>query len=123
MQWDLFAWGQHNYKAKQAQLDINTTQLQYDETEKAFQLQYTQASNDFNSAISNYNSSRAQNKLAEKYYADQMKAYKEGQLLYIELIDAQNQLTTAQLQLSLAYANVLIAKAETERALATYPLN
>ncbi len=123
LEWNLFAWGQHNYKVKQAQLDINTTQLQYEGTERAFRLQLTQAMNDYNSAVSNYNSAKAQKRLAAKYYADQFKAYKEGQLLYIELIDAQNQLTIADLQLSVAFANVQIAKAETERNLTTYPLN
>jgi len=123
MQWDLFSWGQHNYRIKQAQADVSTTALQYDETEKQFQLQLTQSVNDYNSAVSNYGSARSQQQYAEKYYTDQLKAYKEGQLLYIELIDAQNQLTTAQLQLSLAFANVQIARAETERNLATYPLN
>ncbi len=123
MQWDLFAWGQHKYRIKQAQTDVNSAKLEYDETEKAFRLALRQATNDYNSAVSNYNSAKSQRQYAEKYYNDQLKAYKEGQLLYIELIDAQNQLTTAQLQLSLAFANVQIAKAETERDLATYPLN
>ena len=123
LQWDLFAWGQHNYRIKQAQIDISTTQLEYDQTEKAFQLQLDQSVNNYNKAVSNYSSASAQKQLAEKYYTDQLRAYKAGQLLYIELLDAENQLTTAQLQLSLAYANVRIAEAETERNLATYPIN
>lgn len=123
LEWNLFAWGQHTYRAKQVQIDVNTTLLQYDETEKAFKLQLTQALNNYNTAISSYYSAQSQQQLAEKYYADQLKAYKEGALLYIELLDAQNQLTTAQLQLSLALANVQIALAETEKDLATYPLN
>ncbi len=70
LEWNLFAWGQHNYKIKQAQLDINTTKVQYDATEKAFQLQLTQSTNDYNSAVSNYTSARAQKQLAAKYYTD-----------------------------------------------------
>jgi outer membrane protein TolC len=123
LQWDLFAWGQHTDRIRQAQMDVSTTAVQYDETEKSFRLALTRSLNDYNSSVSNYYSARSQQQYAEKYFTDQMKAYKEGQLLYIELLDAQNQLTTAQLQLSLAFANVEIAKAETERNLATYPLN
>lgn len=123
LQWDLFAWGRHNYRIQQARIDVNATAVQFDKTEKAFQLTLTQSLNDYNSAVSNYYSTRSQKQYAEKYYADQLKAYKIGQLLYIELIDAQNQLTASQIQLSIAFANVQIAKAETERNLATYPLN
>lgn len=70
----------------------------------------------------NFNSAQTQLQLAEKYYRDQFKVYKEGQLLYIELLDAQNQLTQARLQLLQAWAQVQISQADIERAQATYPL-
>ena len=123
LQWDLFAWGQHSYRTRQAALDVSSAAVEYDEAEKSFRLQLTNALNDFNTAVSNYHSAQTQQQLAEKYYSDQLKAYREGQLLYIELLDAQNQLTTAQLQLSLAFAGVQIARAEAERDMAAYPLN
>lgn len=123
LQWDLFAWGMHRYKVQQAGVDVKSAQLETDATEKAFQLQLTQSVNDYNTAVSNYNSARSQQVFAEKYYNDQLKAYSEGQLLYIELLDAETQLTNAQLQVSLALAGVQIARAETERNLATYPIN
>jgi len=123
LQWDLFAWGQHNYRTRQAALDVSSAAVEYDEAEKSFRLQLTNALNNFNTAVSSYHSAQTQQQLAEKYYSDQLKAYREGQLLYIELLDAQNQLTTARLQLSLAFAGVQIARAEAERDMATYPLN
>lgn len=61
--------------------------------------------------------------LADKYYTDQFKVYKAGQLLYIELLDALTQLTNARLQLAVTIANVQVAYADTERHAATYPLN
>ena len=123
LEWNFFAWGQHNYRIRQVQSDADAAALQYDETEKAFRLQATQSLNNYQTAIANYHSAVSQKQLADKYYDDQLKAYKEGQLLYIELLDAQNQLTTAELQLSLAFAGVQIALAETERNLATYSVN
>jgi len=123
LDWNVFAWGQHKYKIQQAALDVNTTEAQIDETEKAFHLQLVQAINNYNTAVSGYQDAISQRTYSEKYYTDQAKAYKEGELLYIELLDAQNQLTLARLQVSLAYAKVQIAKAEAERAQASYPLN
>ena len=123
LQWDLFAGGQHKYKTLQAKADVHALQAQYSQTEKALQLQMEQAQNNYNTALANYNSAQKQATLANKYYTDQLKVYKEGQLLYIELVDALNQNTGAQLQLSLAQANVLNALAEIERNRASYPIN
>jgi len=123
LQWNIFAWRQQHYKADEAGIDVRSAAVQYDETEKAFRLQLTESENNYHTAVSNYYSARTQLQWAEKYYGDQFKAYKEGELLYIELLDAQNQLTTAQLQVSLLYANVQIAKADIERSLATFPIN
>lgn len=123
LQWDLFATGQNSYKIKQAELDVKTTHEKLDQTEKALQLQWSQVHNNYNTALANYKSAEKQLQLAEKYYNDQLKVYKEGQLLYIELLDAQNQLTNSWLQSSVAFAQVLIAGAEMERATASYPLD
>jgi outer membrane protein TolC len=123
LQWDLFAGGQHRYKTMQAKADVDALQAQYSQTEKALQLQMEQAQNNYNTAQANYNSAKKQATLANKYYTDQLKVYKEGQLLYIELVDALNQNTGAQLQLSLAQAGVLSALADIERNQASYPIN
>jgi outer membrane protein TolC len=123
LQWDLFAAGQNSYKVKQAELDVKATHEKLDQTEKALQLQWSQVRNNYNTAMANYKSAEKQLQLAEKYYNDQLKVYKEGQLLYIELLDAQNQLTNSQLQSSVAFAQVLIAGAEMERTTAAYPLD
>ena len=123
LQWDLFAGGQHKYKIKQAEYSVASLQAQYNQTEKALQLQMEQATNNYSTALSNYNSAKTQLVLAEKYYNDQLKVYKEGQLLYIELLDALNQLTNSQLQLALTQANVLTAAADIERKQAGYKID
>ena len=123
LQWDLFAGGQHRYKTQQALADVHAIEAQYSETEKALQLQLSQSLNNYNTAVANYQSARSQLQLANKYYSDQFKVYKEGQLLYIELVDALNQLTNTQVQLSIAKATVQTALAEIERNQATYPIN
>jgi outer membrane protein TolC len=86
-------------------------------------MQLVQSVNNLHTALSDYQNAKNQLALAEKYYTDQFKVYKAGQLLYIELLDALTQLTNARLQLAVTIANVQVAYADTERNAATYPLN
>jgi outer membrane protein TolC len=122
LQWDLFTGGQRKYRIRQANADAAIAQAAYNETRQSIQLEQQRAANNHRTAAVNFNSAQRQLQLAEKYYRDQFKVYKEGQLLYIELLDAQNQLTQARLQLLQAWAQVQISRADIERAQATYPL-
>lgn len=122
LQWDLFAGGQRKYKAQQAAIDVNNLQAAYNEASVSFQLEQQVAENNYRTAVANFGSAREQLALSEKYYNDQSKVYKAGQLLYIELLDAQTQLTNAKLQLSVAFAAVQTAIADIERTQASYKL-
>jgi outer membrane protein TolC len=122
LQWDLFAAGQRKYKAQQAAIDISNLQAAYNETSISFQLEQQVAENNYHTAVASFKSAREQLQLSEKYYTDQSKVYKAGQLLYIELLDAQTQLTNAKLQLSVAFAAVQTAIADIERTQASYKL-
>jgi len=122
LQWDLFAAGQRKYKAQQAAIDVSNIQAAYNEASLSFQLEQQTAENNYHTAVANFNSAHEQLQLSEKYYNDQAKVYKAGQLLYIELLDAQNQLTNARLQLSVAFATVQTTLADIERAQASYKL-
>jgi outer membrane protein TolC len=122
LQWDLFAGGQRKYKAKQAASDIQVIQASYNETNNTLQLEVNTAQNNYRTAVASFTNAQTQLQFSEKYYNDQLKVYKAGQLLYIELLDAQNQLTNAKLQLSVAFAQVQTALAEIERTQASYKL-
>lgn len=122
LQWDLFASNQYRYKAKQATAELKSIEVQEQQTKKALEMQLQNAYNSFNAAFASCRSAQNQLTLSEKYYKDQMKMYKEGQLTYIELLDAQNQLISSQLQLSVAIANTRIAAAEIERCSASYSI-
>ncbi|WP_343307895.1 TolC family protein [Chitinophaga niabensis] len=122
LQWDIFTGGQRKYRTKQAGADAAIAQTALTETVQGLELELNRANNNYRTAYVNYKSAQTQLQLAEKYFRDQMKVYKEGQLLYIELLDAQNQLTNSRLQLLQAYAQVQISQAEIERAQAGYPL-
>ena len=123
LQWDIFTGGKNKYRAAQAESNIRSVTAKIDETEKAFQLQLTQSYNNYRSAQAACNSATAGLSFAGKYYRDQLKAYHAGQLLYLELIDAQDQLTSARLRMADAQAALQIALAELERNQASYPLS
>ncbi|MES2454128.1 MAG: TolC family protein [Bacteroidota bacterium] len=123
LQWDLFTGGKTKYRAAQSQASLNATGARLTETENALELKLLQTLNTYRSAKAADKSARATLVLADKYYQDQLKAYRAGQLLYLELIDAQDQLTNAKLKIAETQAGLQISLAELEREQATYPIN
>ncbi len=123
LQMDLFAGGLHRSRIQQATVGKQEAESNYLETSSQMKMQLVQSVNNLHTALSDYQNAKAQLALAEKYYADQFKVYKAGQLLYIELLDALTQLTNANLQVAVTISNVQVAYADTERNAATYPLN
>jgi outer membrane protein TolC len=123
LEMDLFAGGLHRSRIQQAIVGKQEAESNYQETSSQLKMQLVQSVNNLHTALSDYQNAKTQLSLAEKYYADQFKVYKAGQLLYIELLDALTQLTNARLQVAVTIANVQVAFADAERNAATYPLN
>jgi outer membrane protein TolC len=122
LEMNLFAGGLHKSRIQQATAGKQEAESNYLETSSQLKMQLVQSVNNLHTAISDYQNAKTQLALAEKYYADQFKVYKAGQLLYIELLDALTQLTNARLQVAVTIANVQVAYADTERNAATFPL-
>lgn len=120
LDWRVFANNRTQYKVKQAELEQKATGEQISQVEQQLQLQNKTAANTFQSAVLTYRATKSQTALSQQYYQDQQKLYREGQLLYIELLDAQNRLINDQLQQSISYLNVQTRAAELERARASY---
>lgn len=123
LQWDLFTGGRNKYKAAQVQSSLNSTAEKLDEAEQSFKMQLLQSHHNYRAAKAAFESAIAGLDLAKRYLKDQTKAYKAGQLLYLELIDAQNQLTNAQLSMAGKQAELQISLAELERNQASYPID
>ena len=123
LEWNLFASHKYKYKIKQAANDVQTITNAAAQTTDQLRLQLYEAVNNYQTATLNFKTAQSQLSFAERYYRDQMKVYKEGQLLYIELLDAQNQLTQARLQTAVAQAAVQTAYASVERAQASYNID
>lgn len=122
LEWSLFSGNKNKFKVKQAELESEIIASQISNVEQQLKLQLIMVQNKFQTAIYQYNSSQSQVNTSQKYYGDIFKLYKEGQALFIELLDAQNQLITAQLQANISRYETWIASAEIERANASFNL-
>ncbi len=120
LQWELFSFGKNTYKSKQAALESKAIQAQSSYVNQQLEVQYITALNSFNSAAYSYESALLALSTAQKFHADMLKLYKSGQALFIELLDAQNQLVQAELQAKISLYDTYIKAAEVERANASF---
>ena len=78
---NLFAGGLHKSRIQQATVGKQEAESNYQETSSQLKMQLVQSVNNLHTAISDYHNAKKQLALAEKYYTDQYKVYKAGQLL------------------------------------------
>lgn len=103
-------------KIKQAELEVAATQARKAYVSNQLTLQWQTSLRSYQSALEVYQSTRGQVDSARRYFQDIEKRYREGQAIYIEYLDARNELTQAQLQQSIQLLNVWMRWAEMERA-------
>ena len=123
LEWDVFTGGKNKLKIKQAEMDNNIIASQTDYAESQLKLQLNNNLNAFTALLLQYDFSLLQEKMSEQFSNDIMKIYKQGQVLFIELLDAQNQLINAKIQSNIALYDAWIKAAEIERANASFTLN
>lgn len=120
LEWNIFAGNKNKYKLKQIEEDSKKISSQTDNVRQQLLLQFQVSQNNLKSALQQFNADKNQKASAKKYNEDITKLYKEGQAIYIELLDAQNQWVNAQLNTNISLYNSWIAFAELERANATF---
>ena len=120
LEWNLFSGNKNKYKLKQIELDAKKISSQTDNVRQQLLLQFQVSQNNLKSALEQFYADRNQKVAAKKYNDDITKLYKEGQAIYIELLDAQNQWINAQLNANISLYNSWIAFSEMERANATF---
>ena len=118
----VYSFGRNQLKIKQSEMEIASLDAQLQQVRNQLDLQTELAKNSLNSAKEIYESKASQVSTAERYYRDMFRRYKEGNLNFIELLDAQTQITTAQLQQSISLYDVWIKWVELERAKASFQL-
>ena len=116
----VYSFGRNQLKIKQSEMEIASLDAQLQQIKNQLDLQAELTKNSLNSAKEIYESKAIQVSTAERYYRDMMRRYKEGNLNFIELLDAQTQITTAQLQQSISLYDVWIKWVELERAKASF---
>jgi outer membrane protein TolC len=122
LQWNIFSGNKNKFKVKQAELENDLVSSQIQNIEQQLKLQLQIAENKLQTKISDYKATISQVKVNQKFYDDMMKMYKEGNALYIELLDAQNQLLNTQLQSNINRYEAWMAFVEIERANASFNL-
>lgn len=120
LEWNIFSGNKNKYKIKQVELDSQKISSQTDNVKQQLLLQFQVAQNNLKSALEQFHADKNQKQSAQKYNEDIIKLYKEGQAIYIELLDAQNQWVNAQLNTNISLYNSWIAFSEMERANATF---
>lgn len=115
--------GRNKLKVKQIESDVQALEAQTEQVRQQIDLQATLAQNSHRAAQQIFKSKQGQVETSQRYYRDIFRRYKEGQASFIELLDAQTQITTAQLQQTIALYDVWVRWAELERATAAYRLN
>lgn len=123
LEWNIFSGNKNKFKLKQTEEDNKKIISQTDNVKQQLLLQFQVSRNNLKSALEQFNADKNQKESAKKYNEDITKLYKEGQAIYIELLDAQNQWVNAQLNTNIALYNSWIAFAELERANATFTFN
>ena len=118
----IYSFGRNQLKIKQSEMKIASLDAQLQQVKNQLDLQTELAKNSLNSAKEMYESKASQVSTAERYYRDMLRRYKEGNLNFIELLDAQTQITTAQLQQSISLYDVWMKWVELERAKASFLL-
>ncbi len=122
LKWNLFKGFQNQLKVKQSLLDRQSLVVQKESVEQQIQLQIQSAQYNLATAIRSLQSARDAVTNSEEFFRVTNRRYQEGQSLLIEFLDARNQLTSAQISLTIAQFNVLLRSAEKEQATAEYGL-
>lgn len=123
LEWNIFSGNRNKAKVKQAKVDKQVLQSQSNYVEQQLTLQLTISQNGYKAALAEYKAANNQVESSQKYYNDIARLYKEGQAIFIEVLDAQNQLIMAKLHQNISLYDTWIKATEIERANAGYNLN
>ena len=119
----IFAGFTNRHKVSQAKLSVKNSNLSLLLVEQQLNMAAQVAKNALETAYQTYQSALKQLEAAQSYQRLIEKGYKEGVNTFIESIDARNQVTNAQLQVTINQYRVLSAKASYERETASYEYN
>jgi outer membrane protein len=118
----LFAGFTNRNKINRASLDRKSAELNYALVDRQLQMSTQIVRNSIETSFQNHQSALKQLEAAQSYQRLIEKGYKEGVNTFIETIDARNQLTSAQLNVTINQYRLLSAHANYERETSAYSL-
>lgn len=122
LNWTLFKANDNKYKIRQARIDIDAIDEQYQQLTQQLTLEQQTALNNYHSALEALHALADETGSAREAYRLAERRFNEGQALQVELIDARTQMTSAEIRYSLGRLAVLNRAADLERATAAYKL-
>ena len=118
--WPLFKAGDNKYKIQQARIDIEAVDDQYRDLTQQLTLEQQTTVNNYHSAIEALQALGDAAGSAREAYRLVERRFDEGQALQVDLIDARNQYTNAEIRYSFGRLAVLNRAADLERVTAAY---
>lgn len=118
--WPLFKAGDNKYKIKQARIDIEVVDDQYRDLTQQLTLEQQTTVNNYHSAVEALQALADAAGSAREAYRLVERRFDEGQALQVDLIDARNQYTNAEIRYSFGRLAVLNRAADLERVTAAY---
>lgn len=113
---------QHQYRKEAAKANIQSSVFQKQAVEDQISVQVKQAERNLKAAIDQAKTFEGRLLAIDKIYREVYSRYKEGVVGYLELMDAQVQLTQINIQNQLAKENAWIKWSEHMYATASYPI-
>jgi outer membrane protein TolC len=118
--WPLFKAGDNKYKIQQARIDIEAVDDQYRDLTQQLTLEQQTTVNNYHSAIEALQALADAAASAREAYRLVERRFDEGQALQVDVIDARNQYTNAEIRYSFGRLAVLNRAADLERVTAAY---
>lgn len=115
----IFQGGKRTQKIKQAELQLKRVDWDIQNLKNNVNTQYVQALSTYKSNLADYNFLRENLDLARDVYNTINLQYRSGVKTYLEVINAETDLRTAQLNFSNALYQVLSSKIDVQKALGT----
>lgn len=118
----VYAGNRNKLKIKEQEMELAALSEQEKQIKNQLLLQSELAKNTFTTSKNTLTAKNTQVETAKRYYSDVLKRYKENQINYVELFDAQTQITNSLLQKNIAIYDSWIRFVELERANASFDL-
>ena len=115
----IFTGGKRIQEIEQAELELKRLDFNFTSLKDSFNTEYTQALGNYKSNLNNYNVQKDNLNLAKEVNNIIRLQYKSGIKTYLEVITAETDLRTTQVNYITALYQVLISKLDVQKALGT----